>query len=56
MIAIDLVVREPRNDTLAKFTGGLLSRYVEAEFCSAVGQIANNNSLDPLPDKEPSGR
>ncbi len=52
MIAIGFGGEGTRNDTLAKFTGGLLSRHVEAEFVLQLAQIANNNSLDPLPDKE----
>ena len=41
-----------RNDKLASFVGGLLFRAVDDEIVLKLAQIANLNSLSPLPDKE----
>ena len=41
-----------RNDKLAKFVGGLLFRAVDDEHVFKLAEIANGNSLNPLPDIE----
>lgn len=41
-----------RNDKLASFVGSLLYRAVDDEVVLMLAQIANNNSPDPLPDRE----
>ena len=41
-----------RNDTLAKFVGGLLSRSVEPNCILQLAETANNNSVEPLSHKE----
>lgn len=41
-----------RNDKLASFVGGLLSRAVSDELVYELAKIANNNSLNPLPFNE----
>ena len=41
-----------RNDKLASFVGGLLYRAVDDELVLRLAQIANNNSVVPLPDVE----
>lgn len=41
-----------RNDKLASFVGGLLYRAVDDELVLRLAQIANNNSVAPLPDVE----
>ena len=41
-----------RNDKLAKFVGGLLFRAVDEEYVLKLAEIANGNSLNPLPDIE----
>ncbi|MFZ2952540.1 MAG: bifunctional DNA primase/polymerase [Streptococcus suis] len=41
-----------RNDTAAKFAGTLLARSVDPNCVLELAQIANNNSADPLSDRE----
>lgn len=41
-----------RNDKLASFVGGLLYRAVDDELVFQLAQIANNNSISPLPQQE----
>ena len=41
-----------RNDKLAKFVGGLLFRAVDDEYVYKLAEIANGNSLNPLPEIE----
>lgn len=41
-----------RNDTAAKFAGTLLARSVDQNCVLELAQIANNNSADPLSDRE----
>ena len=41
-----------RNDTLAKFVGGLLSRSVDPNCILQLAETANNNSVEPLSHKE----
>lgn len=41
-----------RNDKLAKFVGGLLFRAVDEEYVLKLAEIANGNSMNPLPDIE----
>ncbi|WP_174544649.1 bifunctional DNA primase/polymerase [Enterococcus ratti] len=41
-----------RNDRLAKFVGGLLLRGVEEERVRSLSYTTNQNSIDPLPQKE----
>ncbi len=41
-----------RNDTAAKFAGTLLARSVDPNCVLELAQIANNNSGDPLSDRE----
>lgn len=41
-----------RNDKLASFVGGLLFRAVDEELVYDLARIANNNSLNPLSEKE----
>ena len=41
-----------RNDKLASFVGGLLYRAVDDELVLQLAQIANNNSISPLPQQE----
>lgn len=41
-----------RNDKLAKFVGGLLFRAVDDEYILRLAEIANGNSVNPLPDIE----
>lgn len=41
-----------RNDKLTKFVGGLLARNVDVERIRELAITTNNNSLDPLPNKE----
>jgi hypothetical protein len=41
-----------RNDTAAKFAGTLLARSVDPNCVLELARIANNNSADPLSDRE----
>ncbi|HEL1028492.1 TPA: primase C-terminal domain-containing protein, partial [Streptococcus equi subsp. equi] len=41
-----------RNDTLARFVGGLLSRSVDPECILRLAETANNNSVEPLGKRE----
>lgn len=41
-----------RNDKLAKFVAGLLFRAVDDEYILRLAEIANGNSMNPLPDIE----
>lgn len=41
-----------RNDKLASFVGSLLKRAVDDEYIYELAKIANNNSIQPLPDNE----
>ena len=41
-----------RNDKLAKFVGGLLFRAVDDEHVLRLAEIANGNSINPLPEIE----
>lgn len=41
-----------RNDKLTSFVGGLLYRAVDDELVFQLAQIANNNSISPLPQQE----
>lgn len=48
MVATGFGGEGSRNDTLAKFVAGLLSRGVEAEYVAQLAEIANSNSVNPL--------
>lgn len=52
MIAIGFGDEGSRNDTLAKFVAGLLSRGVETEYVAQLSEIANSNSVNPLKMRE----
>lgn len=52
MIAMGFGNEGSRNDTLAKFVGGLLSRSVEPSCILTLAETANNNSMEPLGQKE----
>ena len=41
-----------RNDKLTSFVGGLLYRAVDDELVFQLAQIANDNSISPLPQQE----
>lgn len=51
-IAIGFGDEGGRNDKLASFVGGLLFRAVDDELVLRLAQIANNNSVSPLPEVE----
>lgn len=51
-IAVGFGDEGSRNDNLASFVGGLLYRAVDDELVLQLAQIANNNSVAPLPDVE----
>lgn len=51
-IAIGFGDEGGRNDKLASFVGGLLFRAVDDELVLRLAQIANNNSISPLPEME----
>lgn len=52
MIVLGFGDEGSRNDTLAKFVGGLLSRAVDPNCILPLAEMANNNSMEPLGDKE----
>lgn len=52
MIALGFGDEGSRNDTLAKFVGGLLSRSVDPSCILTLAETANNNSMEPLGQKE----
>lgn len=52
IIAVGFGGEGGRNDKLARFVGGLLYRAVDDEHVLTLARLANNNSPDPLPEKE----
>ncbi|HEL0630562.1 TPA: bifunctional DNA primase/polymerase [Streptococcus equi subsp. zooepidemicus] len=52
MIVLGFGDQGGRNDTLARFVGGLLSRSVDPECILRLAETANNNSVEPLGQRE----
>lgn len=52
MIVLGFGDEGSRNDTLAKFVGGLLSRAVDPNCILTLAETANNNSMEPLSNRE----